>query len=107
MQLPAFVLYGLIGCPHCVEAEAYFRKIGIPFVIVVANEDPIIDEGIKKFSGKEIAEYPVLLYKTTKDIVIGYNPEKYEQLVKSFYALASSSAPSIFGGQQPNIAPTA
>src|SRR5882757_5304318 len=41
IQLPAFTLYGLIGCPHCESAEKYLRVRNLPVNLVVANEDPI------------------------------------------------------------------
>lgn len=103
MSIAPFVLYGLMNCPHCLQAEVYLKKAGVPFTVFVANDDPIADEGIKKITGKETSEYPVLLYKVTKDVVVGYKPEEYERLSKSFYSLVSASSPSVFGGQQPDI----
>lgn len=107
VSIPPFVLYGLVGCPHCAEAEAYLKKVGVPFSIFIANLDPIAEEGIKKLTGKEEATYPVLLYKVTKEIVVEYKPEEYERLSKSFYALAGASTPSVFSGEQPNISQSA
>jgi glutaredoxin len=103
MGLSPFVLYGLMGCPHCSDAETYLKKAGVPYLINVANEDPIADEGIKKLTGKDAAEYPVLLYKLTKQIVVGYKPEEYEHLVRAFFTFVGSSTPNTFGGQQPDI----
>lgn len=100
ISIPPFVLYGLIGCSHCAEAENYLKRAGVPFSVFVANEDPIADEGIKKLSGREQSTYPVLLYKLTKEIVVEYKPEEYERLVKDFYSRLSASTPSVFGSEQ-------
>ena len=100
ITIPPFVLYGLIGCPHCNEAEMYLRKAGVPFMSIVSNDDVIIDEGIKKILGLERSEYPVLLYKISKEVVKGFQPDQYERLTKSFYSFVGSSAPSTFSGQQ-------
>jgi glutaredoxin len=98
MNIPPFVLYGLIGCVHCVKAEGYLRKVGVPFTIYLGNDDPIIDEGIKAMIKKGASEYPLLLYKPTKELVIGFQSEKYERLVRTFYSVSQSSVPSAFGG---------
>lgn len=65
---------------------------------VVANDDPIINEGIKKLTGSE--EYPVLLAKFNKEIVKGFKQEDYERVAQAFYALNGPSAPSLFGSEQ-------
>jgi glutaredoxin len=104
MNIVPFILYGLVGCPTCAQAEEYLRKVGVPFAVFVVNGDPIADEGIKKITGKEVAEYPVLLYKATKELVVGYKPEDYERLAKSFYTLVGTSTPSVFDSQQQPVA---
>jgi glutaredoxin len=95
-----FTLYGLVGCPHCVEAESFLRVRNLPFNLVIANDDPIADAGIKDVTGQ--ANYPVLIYKPLKKYVVGFEKEKYAEFADNFYALLSASTPSVFnGGQQP------
>lgn len=106
MGISPFVLYGLVGCPHCVEAEEYLQKAGIPFTTLVSNNDPIADAGIKTVTGKEIPQYPVLLYKITKELIVGYKPEEYERLVKSFYSLIRTNTGSVFDSGQSTVQAT-
>lgn len=101
MTITPFVLYGLLGCPHCGEAENYLKRAGVPFFSFVANEDPIADEGLKAITKQDKADYPVLLYKLTKQIVVGYRPEQYEQLVRDFYTRVGAGTSDTFSGQHP------
>lgn len=99
MNIPAFTLYGLIGCPHCADAEKFLLSHGLGFNIVIVNEDPIATTGIKQITGEDAA--PVLVYKLTKEILKGFVREDYERVANDYYARVSASAPSIFGsGQQ-------
>ena len=98
MTLPAFVLYGLFGCPSCAEAEKYLRKIGVPAALMISNEDPIIDAGVVKLTGE--SRYPVLLYRPTKEVIAGFKPEEYERVARHFYSISSASIPSAFDSQQ-------
>lgn len=100
MNIPAFTLYGLIGCQHCADSEKFLVSRGLMFNAVIANEDPIANAGIKQITGQE--EYPVLVYKLTKEILKGFVREEYERVANDYYARVSASSPSIFGsGQQP------
>ena len=98
MNIPPFVLYGLMGCPNCASAENYIRKIGVPASLNICNGDPICAAGIEKITGKN--EYPVLVYRPSKEIIVGFQPEAYERLARNFYSLHSSSVPSVFGGEE-------
>jgi glutaredoxin len=104
MNVPPFTLYGLMGCPSCSQAENFLKTRGMSFNIVVANDDPITHEGVKKVTGQE--QYPVLLYRPTKEIVVGFKQEDYERLINSFYVIASANSPSVFGGGQQFIPQT-
>lgn len=99
-QLPMFTLYGLIGCPHCAVAEQFLKARNIPFIAMFANDDPIIDAGIKAVTGKPESQFPVVLFRQSKEIVVGFKQEDYERLANSFYSLNSTGSPSIFAGQQ-------
>ena len=117
-----FTLYGLLGCPHCSEAEKFLRSRGIATILVIANDDPIAKEGVLA-AGREAAkakakaagasetetaaaiaavvdEYPVLVSRLTKEIIRGYKQEDYERLANIVFALNGSGAPSVFSGQQ-------
>lgn len=98
MQLPPFTLYGLVGCPHCASAESFLRSRNIPFIAMIANDDPIVAAGVKQLTGSD--SYPVLVAKFNKEIVSGFKQEDYERVASSFYSLNSPSAPSIFASEQ-------
>jgi glutaredoxin len=99
IQLPPFVLYGLFGCPHCVEAEKVLREAKVPAQLTISNDDPIISAGIMTLTGKD--EYPVLLYRPTKEVISGFKPLEYDRIIKSFNSLVSASTVSVFdSGQQ-------
>jgi len=103
MNLPLFTLYGLIGCPHCSEAERYLSARRIPFLLHISNDDPIANGGVKAVTSKE--EYPVLVSKLdTKNIevIVGFKENEYERIVSLFYKSVSASILSIFAGEQPN-----
>lgn len=101
MNIPAFRLYGLLGCVHCENAERFLRERLVPAEFILATGDPIINEGVKKLTNKD--EFPILLYRPTKEIVVGFKKEEYERLVTTFGTLVSASAPSAFGGRQQHI----
>lgn len=102
IQLPPFTLYGLLGCPHCAQAEQYLRVRGIPVNLVVANDDPIADAGIKAVLKEELAQYPVLVNRITKSLQTGFDEGKYRELTDAYFNLAGAGAPNFFGGgQQP------
>lgn len=96
MQIPPYTLYGLVGCPHCEAAEQFLRVRNLPVGLVIANEDPIADAGVKELTGGE--DYPVLVNKITKSILKGFDEGKYRELAEDFYARSGAGAPNVFGG---------
>ena len=126
MNIAPFTLYGLIGCPHCQEADTFLRGRGLPTIIVMANDDPVVKEGVlaisrqlvrdeAKVAGKseeEIAaavaavtdEYPVLVSRVTKEVIKGFKKDQYERIVQTIFALNSASTASVFGSQQQPVA---
>ena len=100
IQVPPFTLYGLLGCPHCAQAEQYLRVRGIPVNLVVANEDPIADAGVKAILNESQAQYPVLVNRISKSIQKGFDEGKFRELTDSYFALAGAGAPNFFGGGQ-------
>lgn len=101
ITLPHFTLYGLVGCPHCYQAETFLRVRNIPAFLIVSNNDPIIIKGVKEVTGQE--NYPVLWHRPTNEIVIGFNQEVYERLAKNYFDGVSAGASGLFSGvQQPS-----
>ncbi len=98
MNLPPFTLYGLLGCPHCAEAEAFLRTRSLSVVLIVANGDPIIHEGVKKVTDQE--QYPVLFCRLNSEVVRGFNTEAYERLANLCYTLNRPGVLSVFGSEQ-------
>jgi glutaredoxin len=102
--IPPFTLYGKFGCDHCSQAEKYLRAHNIPTFIFVANEDPIISEGIKSVTGE--AEFPVLLYRPTKEIIVGFKEKEYERVIADFVARVGASTPDVSGSEQQSVSET-
>lgn len=99
-QVPPFTLYGLIGCPHCAEAEAYLRARNLPVNLVVSNEDPIADAGVKAVLGSPM--YPVLIYRPTSAILTGFDEGKYSEVANDYFKRLSAGSANVFGsGLQP------
>lgn len=91
-QVPMFRLYGLIGCPHCLEAESFLRNRQVPFLVNLGNGDPIIAAGIKEITKQE--GYPVLVVTFTNpiEIITGYKQEDYDRLARLYHQLAGAGA---------------
>lgn len=104
ISIPAFTLYGLVGCQHCSEAEMFLRTKRLPFILVLANSDPVADLGVRQLTGKD--EYPVLIYKPTKEYVVGFKQDQYERLANAFDTLIGANAVSVFGSQQQPVGQT-
>lgn len=101
-MLPPFTLYGLQGCSHCRSAEQFLKMRGIPFIAMLANDDPIISAGVKQMTGGE--EYPVLVSRMDpKEVISRFRPDEYERITKLFYSVNSSSAPSVFDSEQQSV----
>lgn len=98
--LPPFTLYGLIGCPHCASAERFLQSKLVPYIIVVANGDPVADSGIKKLFETEQAEYPVLVSRVTNEVKKGFVEGEYERMVQDFISRNVAGASSVFGSEQ-------
>jgi glutaredoxin len=120
MNISPFVLYGLIGCPHCETAEKYLRARNVPANLIIANDDPIAQQGALAIarqkakdqavgkSEEEIAaavaaardEYPLLVSRVTREVINGFKEDDYARVLSAYFAIASTSAPSVFSGQQ-------
>jgi len=90
--------------------------------LVIANDDPVAQEGILEMSRRKIAfeskaagkseeettqavaeakaDYPLLVSRVTKEIVTGFKEEEYARVATAYFALVSASAPSVFANQQ-------
>jgi len=76
-------VYALSTCPWCRKAKQYFEDSGIAFEAVDVDllpddeSDRLADEAFD-LSGSRA--YPVV--KIGGEVVVGYAPERYEQLLK-------------------------
>ena len=80
MQQGAVRLYVNPGCPFCAQAEKFLRTEQIPGDMILVGSDPIIAEGIKKFTDGEKVSTPVLVSYLTNEVVVGWRPEKYVEI---------------------------
>lgn len=108
VQLPAFRLYGLLGCPHCAMAQEFFNREQIPVLVVVGNDDPIADAGVRWALAQKNptrgadapAAYPMLVCTFGKQIVEGYREDEYRKLADAYHVLFGTGAPNQVGGGQ-------
>jgi len=98
--LPPFRLYGLIGCPHCAEAETFLREKVVPTLVIIANDDIIAIEGIKAVTKKPEAAFPVLCCTFNNEIIEGFKKDEYDRLVKAYHTLFSPSPSNLPAGEQ-------
>lgn len=98
MVLPPFRLYGLLGCPHCAQAEQFLRSRQCPVITIIANDDPIASAGILSLTGQ--TNYPVMCYTPLKEIVKGFEEGVYDRLVKAYHAAAGAGAFDVSPGEQ-------
>ena len=76
-------MYTLSTCPWCRKTKKFFKDHGIPFDYVdydlaSPEEQAKIREDVKKYTDN--LAFPFV--KIDGDVVSGYNPEKYEELIK-------------------------
>jgi glutaredoxin len=127
MNIPPFTLYGLNGCPHCEQAYKFLQSRNLPTQVVEGSADPIAEEGVRwavtekykanppseeklaqwrkqgwKDGDPYLTEFPTLVYKPNKSVVLGFQQSEYERLAMAYYALNGASAPNVFIGGQPN-----
>lgn len=101
-NVPFFRLHGLVGCPHCFDAENFLRSRQVPFLVNIGNNDPIIMAGVKEVTQGE--QFPILVVTFTNpiEIIVGFKPEDYDRLARLYHQLAGSGAFAVpDSGQQP------
>lgn len=77
-------MYTLSTCPICRKTKKYFRDRGIPFDYVdydLASEDE--QNRIAGEMMKHTGHISFPFVKIGDTVVVGYNPERFEQLLKS------------------------
>ena len=100
MSLPPFTLYGVVGNSDCELAEKFLRVRNVPGIIMLADGDPVIQEGIKKVTESEQAEYPVLISRVNQvEVVKGFQEEQYERLVKAYFTSLNANTSSVFAAK--------
>jgi len=93
-----FRLYGIPGCPNCVAAERILQQLQLPFQAIYAGGDPVIAEGVKVLTGdKDKVRVPVLvLLGDNSEVVVGFDPDKYRQIIKTFKERELANADKTF-----------
>jgi len=76
-------VYALSTCPWCRKAKQYFEDSGVAFQAV--DVDLLPDDESDRLAGEAFdlsgsRAYPVV--KIGAEVVVGYAPERYEQLLK-------------------------
>jgi glutaredoxin len=77
-------MYTLSTCPVCRKTKKFFRERGIPFDFV--DYDLASEDEQNKIAGemmKHTGHISFPFVKIGDTVVVGYNPERFEQLLKS------------------------
>ena len=77
-------MYTLSTCPWCRKTKQFFRDKGIQFDFIdydLAGEDVQNDIAAEMMSHSGHIAFPFV--KVGDTVVVGFNPERYEQLLKS------------------------
>ena len=85
------LMYTLSTCPFCRKTKKYFRDRNIPFDFVdydQAGEKEQERIAAEMMKHTDHIAFPFVKIEDT--VVMGYNPERYEQLLKSQKAPAAS-----------------
>jgi glutaredoxin len=78
------LMYTLSTCPWCRKTKQFFRDKGIPFDFIdydLASEDVQTRIAAEMMKNSGHIAFPFV--KVGDTVVVGYNPERYEQLLKS------------------------
>lgn len=67
------------GCPYCVDAKEWLQQHGCPFELLEITRDVQVLREWRKLSGG--VGVPVLAH--GKDLVIGFSPERYSEMLTS------------------------
>ena len=77
------ILYTLSTCPWCRKTKKFFKDKNIPFEYI---DYDLADEATQERIGAEMLKYTDHIafpfVKIGDKVVIGYNPEKFEELLK-------------------------
>ncbi len=77
------ILYTLSTCPWCRKTKRFFQEKNIPFEF---TDYDLADEATQERIGSEMLKYTDHIafpfVKIDDKVVIGYNPEKFEELLK-------------------------
>ena len=77
-------MYTLSTCPWCRKTKQFFRDRGISFDFIdydLASQD--VQQKITNEMTKQAGPIAFPFVKVGDTVVVGYNPERYEQLLKS------------------------
>ncbi len=76
-------MYTLSTCPWCRKTKKFFKDRNIPFDFI---DYDLAGEEEKERIGKEMEKYAGHIafpfVKINGEVVVGYNPERYGQLIK-------------------------
>ncbi len=73
------IIYSTPTCPYCVFAKEYFRNMKVPFTDVDVSRDHNAAQEMIKKSGQ--MGVPVIDINGT--ILVGFQPEAFDELLKS------------------------
>lgn len=77
------MMFTLSTCPWCRKSKKFFQDRGIPFDFV---DYDLADEAEQDRIGKEVLKHTGHIafpfVRINDQVIIGYNPERYEELLK-------------------------
>jgi glutaredoxin len=72
-------LFTKSGCPYCVDAKQWLQQQGCPFEVLEITQNVQVLREWRELSGG--VGVPVLAH--GKDLIIGFNPERYREFLTS------------------------
>ena len=103
MLLP-FRLYSLENCPYCSQAKQFLMQNRVQGDEVIADKDPIIEQGAIKLTGKP--NFPILVCRLTNEIITGWKQDEYERVLKAYTALYGASTSNLSVDGKPVVQET-
>ncbi len=82
--MPKISMYTLSTCPFCRKTKKYFHDRNIPFDYVdYDTSDEKEQERIAADMKKYVGHIAFPFVRIDNEVVVGYNPERYDQLLKT------------------------
>jgi glutaredoxin len=84
-------MYVQRGCPHCEAAKQFVQSKGVGVEAIEIGFDPILQAGIRLYTGGGNFSVPLTISYLTGEIVLGNDPIALQRVVDSLGVVAVTS----------------